>query len=150
MKRLGLSVTEPPPKKWSGDAGRAAAAGRLRKAPACAARGPSTSGSGSEARERWRDARRGAFRNLSAAVVADRRVFFAVSIVEPGLDGVELALPVLLGEFPPAAAELQQHLGGRVVVELDDGAPLLVGEQRLDEHVAQAGERIHAGFLQTR
>lgn len=61
--------------------------------------------------------------------------------VEAGCDVLQLAAPVVLGELPPAVAELQQHLGGLVVVGLDEGAALLVRHRGDDLHEAQGGER---------
>ena len=61
--------------------------------------------------------------------------------VQAGGDPVQLTLPVVLAELPPSLRELQQHLGRRVVVQLDDRAPLGQGEQWRDFDVAQAGER---------
>ena len=126
MKRLGLSVAEPPPKAWS------------------AGRTPPRSAELPVVLHRWRadvlvHARMGAEQPGGQVPQALRHghrglgVVLApplVVLVQTGRDGVELPLPVVLVELPPAAAEFQQHLGGRVVVRLDDGAALLVREGR--------------------
>lgn len=65
----------------------------------------------------------------------------AVGVVQARVDGVQLALPVGLVELPPAAAELQQHLGRAVVVQFADRAALAVRHGRVDLYVTQSGER---------
>ncbi|GFN00976.1 hypothetical protein Sfulv_57860 [Streptomyces fulvorobeus] len=65
----------------------------------------------------------------------------AVGVVETRVDGVQRAFPVGLVKLPPAAAELQQHLGGAVVMQFGDRPSLAVRHGRGDLYVAQPGER---------
>jgi hypothetical protein len=59
----------------------------------------------------------------------------AVGVVQLRVDPAQLALPVGLRELPPAAAELQQHLRGAVIVQFRDRAALAIRHQGADLYV---------------